>query len=534
MTGTTTKEHVKNQSSNNNADANATASTTVDIYDLFARRGFLFPGSEMYGGLSGFYDYGPLGAGLRRKLVELWRQECVRNEGYVEIDGSNVLREEVLEASGHVANFGDPITRCKECDEVFRADHLINQEGGGINVEGLPNDEMTRIISEKKIKCSSCGGLLLPVETFPLMFGLSVGARNPVKAYLRPETAQNIFTSFQRVFKAERERMPLGIAQTGRSFRNEISPRQGIIRLREFTQMEIEIFLSPDDLNKHPRWNELSETQVRLLTRDEQKSGKSESEFKELECTASEALASGVIPSQYMAYWIAKETLFYLKIGIPFDKFRFRHLLEDETPFYSTGNFDLEVMTEFGWKETIGNAYRTDHDLSSHAKRSGSKIEVLKDGQKFTPHVFEPSWGLDRMFYCVMEYAYVPKDTDREWAWLRLSPKIAPVTVKVSPLMKRDGLDTIAGTILAELMRAGFDCVHDDSGNVGKRYARADEVGIPYCITVDYQSKEDGTVTIRNRDTMKQVRVKMDHLKETLTDLVEGTKRFEDLGPPIN
>lgn len=515
---------------NNSSNAEA---QQADIYELFVRRGFLFPSSEMYGSLAGFYDYGPLGAGLRRKLVELWRNECVRKEGYVEIDGSNVLREEVLEASGHVANFGDPITRCKECEEVFRADHLINKEAG-MNVEGLPNEEMTRIISEKGIKCTSCGGILLPVETFPLMFGLSVGARNPVKAYLRPETAQNIFTSFPRVFKAERERIPLGIAQVGRSFRNEISPRQGIIRLREFTQMEIEIFLHPDDLNGHPRWDELSGTRVRLLTREEQKKGKPEHELTETECTAGEAFKQGLIPSHYMAYWIAKETLFYQEIGIPFGKFRFRHLLEDETPFYSTGNFDLEVMTAFGWKETIGNAYRTDHDLSSHAKLSGNKIEALRDGQKFTPHVFEPSWGLDRMFYCVMEYAYVPKDSDREWAWLRLPPKIAPVAVKVSPLMKRDGLDVIAGRILEELMDSGFDCVYDDSGNVGKRYARADEAGIPYCITVDYQSKDDETVTIRNRDSMKQVRVRIDALQKTLDELLAGTTRFEDLGPPIN
>ena len=505
--------------------------TTVSIYDVCVRRGFLFPGSELYGGLSGFYDYGPLGAGLRRKLVELWRHECVRKESYVEIEGANILREEVFEASGHVENFGDPITRCTACNEVFRADHMILEKTGR-NVEGISNEELTGLIEENKIKCPSCEGVLTPVETFQLMFRVGVGARNVIPAYLRPETAQNIFTAFPRVFKAERERLPLGIAQTGRSYRNEISPRQGLIRLREFTQMEIEIFMHPDELNNHPRWDDLADTKIRILTQDEQT--KPLAEQKECECTAREALEQGFVMNQYMAYWIAKETRFYTAIGVPFDKFRFRHLLSDETPFYSAGNFDLEVMTEFGWKELIGNACRTNHDLSSHAKTSGKKIEVIKDGERFVPHVFEPSWGLDRMFYCVMEYAYVPKGHDRDWAWLRLPPKIAPITVKVSPLMRKDGLGDIAKEVLKLLVDSGFDCTYDDRGNTGKRYARADEAGIPFCITVDYESKEDETVTLRNRDTKKQVRVKIDELQETVRDLVEGRKDFEkDFGPPI-
>lgn len=488
------------------------------VLDVCIRRGFLIPGCEIYGGLAGFYDYGPLGCLLKNKLVEAWRDFCIRKEGYVAIDGANVLRGEVLEASGHVSGFVDPITKCKSCAETYRADHLL-EERLNKNVEGMSKEELTRLLRENNIRCPKCKGELSDVELFHLMFKLNVGAGEGVVSYLRPETAQSIFMDFARVFKAAREKLPLGIGQVGRAYRNEISPRQVLMRMREFTQMEIEIFVDPDKVNEHPRWQEMKDVKVRLLTREAQQTGGAETEM-----TAEESISKGIVPNQYLAYWIAKETLFYRSIGVPYEKFRFRHMTEKETPFYSKANFDLEVSLDFGWKETIGNAYRTDYDLSSHAKHSGKDLSVNIEGKKFVPHVIEPSWGLDRMLYCVLEHCYVDKGKDREWSYFRFPPKLAPVSVCVFPLMKKLGMDAKAEEIYKSLLNSGLDAVLDESGSIGKRYARADEIGVPFCLTVDPQTMQDDTVTIRSRDTTEQIRVKISELGQKLEKFIDGEK----------
>jgi glycyl-tRNA synthetase len=494
-----------------------------EVWRLAIQRGFLIPSCEIYGGMGGFYDYGPVGCLLKNKIANLFRDFCVRKEGFVEIDGSVAVKEDVLIASGHVAGFSDPVVRCLKCKETFRADHLIEEKTKRF-VEGMTIYELTNIIKSEKLTCPKCGGELTDVDKFPLMFKFPVGA-GETTGYLRPETAQSIFVDFPRIFKAYREKLPLGVAQIGRSFRNEISPRQGLIRMREFTQMEIEIFLDPEQVNNYPLWNQLKNVKIRILTREAQKTG-----GDAIELTAEEAVTKGIVINQYLAYWIAKETLFYQMVGIPFNQFRFRHLTPEETPFYSKSNFDLEVNLSMGWKETIGNAYRTDYDLTTHSKHSGKDMSVTVNGRKFIPHVVEPSWGLDRLFYCVLEHNFVEKGKDRDWAWMKFPKSIAPISVSVFPLMKKMGMEDKAKEIYQQFLNEGYDVQYDDSGSIGKRYARADEIGVPYCITVDPQTMEDGTVTIRDRDTMKQVRVNLDNLLETIQKLMHDKIKFEEAG----
>lgn len=481
--------------------------------ELCLKRGFILPSCEIYNQMAGFYDYGPLGCAVKNKILAVWRDFCIRQEGFVEIDGSTILKGNVLEASGHATQFVDPIVKCTKCREAFRADHLVGEAvKGRFSAEGLSPGELDSVLKSKNVKCQKCGGPLGQVEVFNLMFKLGVGAGEGTVAYLRPETAQSIFCDFHRVFKAERERLPLGIAQIGRAYRNEISPRQGLLRMREFTQMEMEIFVDPEKIGEAPG-SFMGDAKIRLLTQDEK-----------LEVvTAQEAVEKGIVPNKTMAHWLAKEFLFYRTMGVPFEKMRMRHMPLKETPFYSKANFDLEVETSLGWKETIGNAYRTDHDLSTHSKHSGKDLSVMtRDGRRIVPHVIEPSWGFDRLFYCVMEHAYMPKGErstpaqPREWSWLRLPKQIAPYTAIVCPLMNKDELVAKAQAIYDALMKEGLDVFYDASGNIGKRYARADEVGIPFAVTIDYDTLNDNAVTVRDRDTTKQDRVKIEKLAECL------------------
>ncbi len=473
------------------------------VVELALRRGFVMPSSEIYGGLAGFYDYGPVGTLMKNKLISLWRHHCIRKEGYVEIDGANILREEVLKASGHVKSFTDPLTRCSKCKNSFRADHLV-EEATGQRVEGLDANQLTKKL--EKVKCPNCGGKLSKVELFHTMFDVRAGTSEGTRAYLRPETAQSIFINFPRLFSVTREKLPLGVGQVGRAFRNEISPRNFLIRMREFTQMEIEIFLSPDQLDSHPNWNEIKDVKLRLVKQD----------GKEVETTPEEMVRQKIAPNQYLAYWVGKAWLFYSALGIPRKNMRMKHLPKDETPFYSKSNFDLEVKTSFGWKEALGTAYRTDHDLSEHAKLSGKKMEAMFENGKIIPHVIEPSWGVDRPFYMILEAAYRPKTKEKDWEWLQLPPVIAPYISAVFPLMRKDGQPEKALEVTKNLLEKGFDVFYDKTGSIGKRYARADEIGTPFCITIDYDTAKDNTVTLRHRDTGKQDRVKIEELPKLL------------------
>lgn len=490
-----------------------------DIQRVCLSRGIIYPTAEIYGGLSGIFDYGPVGVLLKRKFIEYWRDFFIKQEDNIfEIDGSVILPEKVLIASGHVDSFVDPITQCEKCKSIFRADHLIEEKTGKF-VEGKSTKELTEIIKKSGLVCPNCKGKLGEVKVFKLMFKTEAGASGGQIAYLRPESAQNIFTGFQRIFRSVRGKLPLGIAQIGHAFRNEISARQFVIRSREFNQMEIEMFFDV----KNPACSKFDENrEIILLTREAQKKNKEAVKIK-----VGEAVKKKLLPNEWMGYFLAKEFEFYKSLGIPEDALRFRHMLPEETPHYSGGNFDLEIKFDFGWKETVGNAYRTDHDLKSHLKFSGQDVSVtLEDGSKILPHVVEPSFGIERSLYAIMLHCYV-EDKERGWNWFRFPVKLAPYIAGIFPLMNKDNLPKKAREIYDKL-KMKFDVFYDDSGSIGKRYARADEIGTLVAITCDYQTLEDDTITIRDRDTTNQIRVDIKNIENILHKLIEGEK-FENL-----
>ncbi len=487
------------------------------VIEICKRRAIIFPTAEIYGGLAGFFDYGPVGLRIKRKLVNYWREFFVsREENIFEIEGSIVLPEKVLEASGHVKSFVDPITQCKKCKSLFRADHLIEDKTGKF-VEGLSCEELTKIIKKEGIRCPNCKGELSEVRLFNLLLKTQIGPVEGKIAYLRPETAQTIFIDFKRVFRAMRGKLPFGIAQVGYSFRNEISPRRFLIRLRGFQQMEIEMFLDPEKLNDCPRFKEVENVKIRILTREAQKKGE-----KEIEITVKEAFEKGIVPNKWMLYFMAKEWLWLKSLGIPENAMRFRHMLPEETPHYSKGNFDLEIKFDFGWKECIGNAMRSDYDLSRHSEFSKEDLSVTtEDGRKVIPHVVEPSFGIERPFFAILLYNF--REDNRGWSWFSFPPKIAPYLAAVFPLVKKDGLPEKAREVY-EMLRKCYsdDIIYDEKDSIGKRYARCDEIGVPFCITIDYQTLEDNTVTIRFRDTTQQIRVKIENLVNKLWELREA------------
>jgi glycyl-tRNA synthetase len=425
----------------------------------------------------------------------------------------------VLVASGHAANFKDPIVSCKKCSARFRADHLLAESGGvkkaGIKVEGLPAEKLTLLLREHKVACPSDRGELSDVGYFNMMFKTAIGAGGDRAAYCRPETAQGIFLDFARIVKNYGGKLPIGIGQTGRSFRNEISPRQGLVRMREFSQMELEYFFNPSQ-QTHPKFGAVKGEKLVF----ELEGGRVE------ERTLAQALLEGIVPNEIMAYFLWKQERIYLACGIPREKMRFRKIPKEDTPHYSRGNIDLVVETSYGWIETTGTAYRTDFDLASHAKHSGADLSVFVDeeGKKVVPHVVEPSMGTDRMLWCVLEHCFRGRSAEKEWEWFDFPPAIAPYHAWVFPLMKKDGMDARAREVEALLREAGLPVYCQESGSIGKRYARADEAGVPYCITVDYDTLKDDTVTLRFRNDGKQVRLRIGGLAASILSLVKEGK----------
>jgi glycyl-tRNA synthetase len=500
--------------------------STEELQKICLKRGIIFPTAEIYSTIAGFYEFGPIGTLLKRKLIDYWREFFIKEDNIFEMDGCTVLPEKVFIASGHLKSFVDPVTQCKNCNSIYRADHLIEEKTKQF-VEGKTTNELTTIIRKKKLKCPRCGGELSDVKLFNLMLKTEVSPIGGQIAYLRPETAQNIFTAFQRVYKTMRVKLPFGIAQIGRSFRNEISPRKFLMRLREFNQAEIEMFVDPND-QKCPMFHKVKNKEIIILTREAQKKGETPTKIK-----ASEAVKKKLVPNEWMAYFLAREFEFYKSLGIPENALRFRHMLPEETPHYSEGNFDLEIKFDFGWKEVVGNAYRTDYDLKTHMKFSGKDLTVLTDdGRKVIPHVIEPSFGIERTILGILLHCFRPKGFDRDWAWFAFPVRIAPYTLAIFPLVNKDGLPEKAKEIY-EMLKPCYDVLYDDKGSIGKRYARADEIGVPWCITCDYQTLEDQTVTIRSRDTTKQIRVNIKDLIDIIWKLFCNKIQFEKAGELI-
>jgi glycyl-tRNA synthetase len=466
------------------------------VMKLALERGFYFPSCEIYAdSQAGFWEYGPSGVNMKTKFIELWRRELVRRDAMLEIDGSQIMSKSVFEASGHLASFADPIVKCRECGLNFRADKLIFDVAKLEIPESADLAEFDKAILEKGITCPKCKGQFEGARKFNMMFKVEIGPEGEA-AYLRPETCQSIFVDFPRLFKTMRGKLPLGIAQIGKSFRNEISPRQSLLRLREFYQAEIEVFCNPAKLNDLERFSEVESTTIRLWIDDKQKT-----------MSCKEAVDSGVIPNKFVAYYLGILTEFYEKTGIDMAKSRFRRLGEKEKAFYATVAFDFEVQTTIGWLELVACNYRSDYDLGSHASKSKEKFEVLDDEQKVLPHVFEISMGIDRSLYTILEHG-LKDEKENERVVLSIKPYLAPIQVGVLSLVKKDGLREKTDEIYMGLRRK-YDAFLDHSGAIGRRYRRLDEVGAPFAITVDYQTLEDGTVTLRSRDSMSQERIKV-------------------------
>jgi glycyl-tRNA synthetase len=437
---------------------------TMDkLVSLCKRRGFVYQSSEIYGGLASAWDYGPLGVELKNKIRDFWWREMTQlHDNIVGIDAAIMMHPRVWEASGHVENFTDPLVDCKKCKHRFREDQMPDE-------------------NREARKCPDCGGELTEAREFNLMFKTHIGpvAEDASTVYLRPETAQGIYVNFKNVYQSSRVKIPFGIAQVGKAFRNEITTKNFIFRTCEFEQMEMQYFIHPSEDEK------------------------------------------------WFDFWLAERQKYYEKLGIRAGKIRLHEHGPGELAHYAKKAFDLEYEFPFGWSEMEGVHNRTDYDMSRHTEHSGKDLQYLDDQtrERFLPWVIETSAGLTRMVLAVLADAYDEDSADGDKrVVMRFHPKLAPITIGVFPLVKKDGLAELAHEIELEL-REDFSTFYDQGGAIGRRYRRQDEIGTPYGITVDYQSKEDGTVTLRYRDSMEQIRVKRGDLAATVRKAIAEYKR---------
>ncbi len=456
--------------------------TFEQIVNHLRTSGFVFQGSEIYGGLSNTWDYGPLGQNLKKNIKNAWWkkfiQEDVNNEG---IQAAILMNPEVWVATGHVANFSDPLIDCKKCKTRYRADQLIeNQAKGKVVVESMSNDDMVNYINENKINCPNCGQLdWTDIRKFNLMFKTFQGVveDNQSTIYLRPETAQGMFVNFRNVQRSMRKKLPFGIGQIGKAFRNEITPGNFIFRTREFEQMELEFFCAPgDDDNWYPYWK------------------------------------------QFCLDWLKD-------LGLKEENTRFRDHTPEELAFYSKGTCDIEYKFPFGWGEVWGIANRTDYDLRQHMEHSKADLTYFDPftNERFIPYCVEPSVGVERLFLAFVCDAYEEENigTDEKKdirTVMHFHPALAPVKAAIFPLSKK--LSDQAFEIYKNLAKS-FDVVYDETGSIGKRYRRQDAIGTPLCITVDFDTEPNGTVTVRDRETMKQEVVKIEDLENYITEYIK-------------
>ncbi|MGC8669700.1 MAG: glycine--tRNA ligase [Candidatus Micrarchaeia archaeon] len=477
--------------------------------EIARRRGFFYISDEIYGGISGMYDYGSTGTLIKRNIEGMWRKHFLNlDENFYEIEAPDISLKNVFVASGHITNFVDPMIKCEKCGTFYRADRFI-EENAGIKAEGLSASELDSIIKEKGLKCPKCKGSFGNVKYINMMFPVQVGIEDAVEAYLRPETAQCAYTNFMRQFDIQRNRLPMGLAIVGKAFRNEISPRQLLIRQREFTQAELQIFFDPSKVNEQERWQEVENYNLILLLQGS-------SDIVRVSCK--EANEGKGIPKLYV-YYMAKVQQFYLEVlHIPEQNFRLRELSESEKAFYNKIHFDVEVYLKSVGKfiEVGGVHYRTDHDLTGHQNISKKSQTITYEGRKFIPHVIELTTGVDRVFFAIMDNFYV-EAKDREWDWFAFPPRIAPQLFAVFPLMNKEELASTARKIF-ENLRKNYSGMYDSKGSIGKRYARADEIGIPFSITIDFDTLNDNTVTIRLRNTTKQERVKIEDIPKFIEE----------------
>jgi glycyl-tRNA synthetase len=584
------------------ASENRVSDMFTAINELARRRGFFWQSYEIYGGVGGFVTYGVLGARLKQNIEKKLRELFVNRLGIMEVESPIIAPAAVFEASGHVSNFKEAMVECLKCRKWFRADHLLRETAkiSETEAEKLNLEELDEVIKKKKVRCPECESELGKPKHFLTMFETTIGPYSKAVGYGRPEAAQGIFVEFNRLYDMAREKLPFGAIQIGHALRNEISPRQGLIRLREFTIADLEFFFDPEEPDC---WllKEVEGETLPLLLADAKQKGSEET----VEITVKEALDRGIIKSQWQIAFMALAKRLLVELGIPAEKQRFIEKLPWERAHYSLQSFDQEVHVDrWGWVEVSGHAYRTDYDLKSHMKSSGVDMQVFKEyekplekeqrvvkpvmaklgpifkgeagkvaetlsqvdpqelevalkkqghymlgghrilseyvditlqktvqrGRHYFPHVVEPSFGSDRLLYVTLEYAYHVKE-DR--VILSFPRDISPVQIGVYPLLSKDKLPEKAVEIHKMLIEEGFTVEYDEAGSIGRRYARADEVGVQLDITVDYDTLKDDTVTVRDRDSWKQIRCPIKQLSELLHKYFRGKIDFGELGKNI-
>ena len=452
------------------------------IVNLCKARGYIYPGSEIYGGLANTWDYGPLGVELKNNVKKLWRKKFIQESKYnVGLDAAILMNPQTWVASGHVGGFSDPLIDCKECKTRHRADKLIeewaHEQGKDMIADGMSDEEMIKFLDDNNIPCPNCGKHnFTSIRKFNLMFKTFQGVTEDAKAeiYLRPETAQGIFVNFKNVMRTTRKKLPMGIAQVGKAFRNEITPVNFTFRTREFEQMELEFFCKPGtDLEWHEYWKKFCED------------------------------------------WL-------LGLGMKKENIRLRDHSPEELVFYSKATTDIEYAFPFGWGELWGIADRTDYDLTNHMNMSKEDFTYLdpETNERYVPYCIEPSLGADRVALAFLCNSYDEEEIAEgdTRTVLHLHPALAPYKVAVLPLSKK--LSEKAEEVYTQLSKK-FMCEYDETGSIGKRYRREDEIGTPYCVTVDFDTLEDNTVTVRDRDTMEQVRVNINDLEKWIEEKVE-------------
>jgi glycyl-tRNA synthetase len=594
------------------------------IEELLRKRFFFAPAFSIYGGVAGLYDYGPPGCALQANILALWRNHFILEESMLELDTTILTPHDVLKTSGHVDRFTDYMVKDAVTGDFYRADHLLEArlekaaedpktgaelkaeiEGILAQIDGYGEADLQAFIHRFGLK-SDLGNDLTPVVKFNLMFGSDIGPTGLIKGFMRPETAQGQFVNFKRLLECNNERMPFASAQIGKSFRNEISPRAGLLRVREFTMAEIEHYVHPER-KEHARFAEVADLLLSFLPRSVQLEGSA----APIRMSVGEAVASGMVNNETLGYFLARTALFLWKIGIKPDLVRFRQHLPNEMAHYASDCWDAEIRSSYGWVECVGCADRAAYDLSMHSKTTGERLvarEKLPEPKQMTtrrlqvnkkeigiafkkdakaivdaleamslcdaeelmssrtsgsvrlsvnrsefelrtpamvelkevtetvhvieyiPSVIEPSFGIGRILYSLLEHSYYQRDGDEQRAVFAFPPVIAPVKCLVAPLSQQDVFRPFTADLLKQLRRRGVSSQIDDSGaSIGKRYARNDEVGIPFGVTVDFQTVKDSTVTIRERDSTQQVRLPLGEVADTIYDLVEGHLAWPEL-----